>query len=426
MTTLERAGPLRQFIGLRPMNARNIHTPKGCEFAALLLCGAAMFVAQACDLVGLLPSDNDNGPGDPPPLPAVDEAVGCDGAALLARPADPTARGPWPVGTRRLTVGRLDVDVFYPARRGSDFDKAPAVFDIRTFLPATQQGFVSDARNPAQVCDCFADLPVDDVHGPWPAVVFVHGTAAFSTQSLSDLTHWASRGVVVVAATHPGLYLADSLALFCPDDPTGPRDLDGDVDALLAAVSGGGAGLGFLAGAVSDRVALVGHSAGANTVVAAGNRVEASADVDVVVSLAGSATLDRAGVALLAMAGTADAVVRASSSMDAWNASSTPRRLVTLENAGHLAFSDLCETRNEAGENLLVIAQDERICGADAASLLFDCSPDLQPAAESRAIVRAATTWIFEESLLCAPPSTPFAEVVGALPGVEEVSEVLE
>jgi hypothetical protein len=97
-----------------------------------------------------------------------------------------------------------------------------------------------------------------------------------------------------------------------------------------------------------------------------------------------------------------------------------------MTNAGHLAFSDLCETRNAAGENLLEIAQDERICGADAASLLFDCSPDLQPAAESRAIVRAATTWMFEERLLCAAPPTPFADVVGALPGVDDVSEVLE
>jgi alpha-beta hydrolase superfamily lysophospholipase len=405
VTTMKRAGPL-------------------LPLAAFVL-GVAVHGGAACDSADL-ESDGDSDLGEPPPLPDVDEAVGCDGADLLARPTDLTSRGPWPVGTRRITVDRLTVDVFYPAQRGSDFGRAAAVFDIRTFLPASQQDFVSDERNPAQVCDCFADLPLDDVHGPWPVVVFVHGTAAFSTQSLSDLTHWASRGVVVVAATHPGLYLADSLALFCPDDPTGPRDLDGDVDALLAAVGGGGAGLGFLSGALSDRVALVGHSAGANTVVAAGNRVEASADVDVVVSLAGSAALERAGVAFLAMAGTADSVVRASASVEAWGSSSTPRRLVTLTNAGHLAFSDLCETRNDAGENLLVIAQDERICGADAASFLFDCSPDLQPAAESRAIVRAATTWVFEEHLLCAPPPGSFADDVGALPGVEEVSEVLE
>jgi predicted dienelactone hydrolase len=360
-----------------------------------------------------------------PDVPFVDEAVGCDGAALLARPASLTERGPWPVGTRRVTVGRLSVDVFYPAERGSDFDVAPKVFDIRTFLPESQQGFVSDARNPAQRCDCFADLPVDDVHGPWPVVVFVHGTAAFSTQSLSDLTHWASRGMVVIAATHPGLYLADNLALFCPDDASGPRDLDGDIAALLAAAKNTSEGFDFLDGALSDRVALVGHSAGANAVVEAGNDADSSADVDVVVSLAGSAALARPGVSFLAMAGTSDGVVRLSSSTSAWEQSSTPRRFVTLENAGHLAFSDLCETKNDDGENLLTIAQDERICGADAAGFLFDCSPTLQDNALSRAIVRAATTWVFEEQLFCAPQTGSFVDVVQAEEGVADVSELV-
>ena len=372
------------------------------------------------------PTTSDPPPREPPELPFVAEAAGCDGAALLQRPASLTDRGPWPVGTRRVPVGRLDVDVFYPAERGSDFDVPNKVFDIRSFLPASQQEFVSDARNPAQVCDCFADLPVDDAHGPWPVVVFVHGTAAFSTQSLSDVTFWASRGAVVVAATHPGLYLADNLALFCPDDPSGPRDLDGDIDALLVAVHDGSAGLSFLGEALSDRVALVGHSAGANAVVDAGNRAEASADVDVVVSLAGSAALQRPGASFLAMAGTTDGVVRLSASKQAYDGSSAPRRLVKLSGAGHLAFSDLCETKNDDGENLLQIAQDERICGADAAGLLFDCSPEQQANALSRVIVRAATTWVFEEQLFCAPPSSTFADAVAPLPGVEGIEEEID
>jgi len=365
-------------------------------------------------------------PREPPAIPFVAEAEGCDGASLLQRPASLTERGPWPVGTRRIRVGRLDVDVFYPAKRGSDFDVPRKVFDIRTYLPPSQQDIVSDARNPEQRCDCFEALPVDDEHGPWPVVVFVHGTAAFSTQSLSDVTFWASRGVVVVAATHPGLYLADSLALFCPDDVSGPRDLDGDIDALLSAVHDGSAGLSFLGGALSDRVALVGHSAGANAVVDAGNRIDASADVDVVVSLAGSAALQRPGVSFLAMAGTSDSVVRLAASKQAYDDASAPRRLVTLQGAGHLAFSDLCETKNDDGENLLEIAQAERLCGADAAGLLFDCNPALQDNDVSRVIVRAATTWVFEETLFCAPPSSTFADAVAPLAGVDGVEEDVE
>ena len=43
-------------------------------------------------------------------------------------------------------------------------------------------------------------------------VVFVHGTASFRTQSLTQMTHWASRGFVVLAADHPKIRLKDLLA----------------------------------------------------------------------------------------------------------------------------------------------------------------------------------------------------------------------
>ncbi len=390
----------------------------------LLLSVCALGVSAAAS--SACSTDSAGEPRTPPPIPPVNEAVGCDDAALLERPTDPTERGPWPVGTRRVQIGRLAVDVFYPAERGSDFDVDPATFDIRTFLPASQQGFVSDARNPGQRCDCARDLPVDDDHGPWPVVLFVHGTASFSTQSLSDVTHWVSRGVVVLAATHPGLYLADNLAIFCPDDVSGPRDLQGDLDALRAAIADGGAGVPFLAGALSGHIALVGHSAGANAVVEAANRWQDDADLDVVVSLAGSATLTRPGTSFLALSGTKDGVVRSSASMEAWASSTPPRRFVSLEDAGHLAFSDLCETRNADGENLLEIAQDERICGADAAGFLFDCSPELLKDALARPIVRAATTWAFEERLFCATPPVSFEAAVEGLAGVAGAEEVLQ
>jgi alpha-beta hydrolase superfamily lysophospholipase len=391
--------------------------------------GSSSLLAVSCVLGAPLLACSTEPPSElctPPPPTTVADAVGCDGAALLERPSDPAAAGPWPVGTRRVSIGRLAVDVFYPAVRGSDACVEPATFDIRTFLPPSQQGFVSDARNPLQRCDCARDLPVDDEHGPWPVVLFVHGTAAFSTQSLSDVTHWASRGAVVLAATHPGLYLADSLALFCPDDVSGARDLQGDLDALRDAVDDGGAGVPFLAGALSGHVALVGHSAGANAVVEAANRWQGDTAVDVVVSLAGSAALARPGTSFLALAGTADGVVQLSASTEAWASSSTPRRFASLEGAGHLAFSDLCETRNADGENLLVIAQDERLCGADAAEFLFDCSPELLDDALARPIVRAATSWAFEERLFCAPPAASFPDTVAGLPGVAGAEELLE
>ena len=45
----------------------------------------------------------------------------------------------------------------------------------------------------------------------FPVIVFVHGTAGWRSQSLSLVSHWASRGFVVVAADYPGICLHDLL-----------------------------------------------------------------------------------------------------------------------------------------------------------------------------------------------------------------------
>ena len=67
-----------------------------------------------------------------------------------------------------------------------------------------------------------------------PPVVFVHGTAGFRSQSLEIVTHWASRGFVVIAADHPGLYLGDLIRSVCGQDaPT--ADVPAEPPAALKA-----------------------------------------------------------------------------------------------------------------------------------------------------------------------------------------------
>ncbi|HEX9104448.1 MAG TPA: hypothetical protein VF997_19690, partial [Polyangia bacterium] len=94
----------------------------------------------------------------------------------------------------------LTTEVWYPAKLGSDAGKSKIVYDIREHLPPADAAKIPDSDNPPQDCDCFRDLPIDDGHGPYPLVVFIHGTAAFRTQSLTFMTHWASRGFIVVSA----------------------------------------------------------------------------------------------------------------------------------------------------------------------------------------------------------------------------------
>jgi dienelactone hydrolase len=378
--------------------------------AALLLptALAALVALAACD---------DDAPSDP-------AAAGCDGATLRPRPVDPAARGPWPVGARTVAVGRLGkVEVWYPATPGSEVGLPAARYDIRQALNPMQRATIPDADNPWQPCDCVRDLPLDEAHGPYPAVVFVHGTAGFRHQSVSQATHWASRGFVVVAADHPGLVLGDLLALFCPDTTTGPRDLDGDVVLLTEALAAPAGELAFLAGHVAgDRLAVAGHSAGGGTAASASSL----RGVRAVISLAGNQPAVEAPALeqVLFMSGERDGLVTPAQVRAAWDASATPRYLVSLANAGHLgAFTDLCATTNTAGQNLLEVAEAYDVCGVDMAGMLFDCAADQLAPATGRAIVDHASTAVLERALQCRADAAPIAAIETAYPDVAVYAE---
>lgn len=329
-----------------------------------------------------------------PPGGSSPEREGCAPTVkLLEPPADAAARGPWPVGARVIDLQGLSAEVWYPATVGSETGLATKRYDVRTWLPASEQKKIPDADNPWQESTVFADLPLDGEHGPYPIVVFVHGTAGWRTQSLPIMEHWASRGFVVVAADHPGLYLGDLLS-FQTD-----RDLDGDLTKILAGVQSASAGLEFLAGHVDvDRIALVGHSAGGGAVQAKGDLP----GVRLLIPLAAGGT--QAGSSLestLVMGGKADAVVAYDKQAQGYDTSPTMKRLVGIEKSGHLFPTDLCHLKNAKGEDLVSIAQKYQIQNAQFASLLFDCPPD-EPSAEThRAIVSFATATVLEETLTC-------------------------
>ncbi len=365
-------------------------------------------------------NDGDGGDDDQPPM----DIAGCDGATLLSSPNDPAQPGPWPVGARTVTIGRLTVEVWYPAMPGSDAGQTPIRYDIRQALNPSQRALIPDADNPWQACDCFRDLPLDAGHGPYPVIVFVHGTAAFRHQSVSQARHWASRGFVVVAADHPGLMLGDFLAMACPDDPSGAQDLSGDIDAMLAALATPTGPLGFLAGKLDvTRVAVAGHSAGGSAAAGATGKP----GVRVVAALAGGASAAD-GPALervLFMGGTNDNVVQFSRVTSAWTGSATPRHLVGIGGAGHLVFSDLCETRNAAGKDLLAIASDYQLCGASFAGLLFDCNPEYVGGQVGWDITNYATTAAFESVLHCSTSTRGLDSVDDAYAQVESYMEAL-
>src|SRR6185295_5972824 len=57
------------------------------------------------------------------------------------------------------------------------------------------------------------DAPLDASGGPYPIVLFSHGSCGYQLQSTFLMSMLASRGFVVVAPPHPGNTIADGLGV---------------------------------------------------------------------------------------------------------------------------------------------------------------------------------------------------------------------
>ncbi len=308
---------------------------------------------------------------------------------------DTAVPGPFSVRARTVEVEGLTVEVWYPSSGGPDDVRT---YDIREHLPESERDKIATEDTPLQYCSCGSDGTIDEADAPYPVVIFVHGTAGFRTQSLELVTHWASRGFVVLAADHPGLQLRNLLELACGQANT-PRDLDADLAVLHDAVRDPRGDLDFLAGRIdASRLALVGHSAG-------GAAIEQKGDIArVLIPLAAGGV--QAGDVLestLIMGSVDDEVVAFSAQEDGFATSPAPKRLVGLAPAGHLAFSSLCSLRNEAGQNIVEIGVEAEVCGLGFADGLFDCSDEYIDDEIAWTIIQDATSAALEESLFCLP-----------------------
>jgi predicted esterase len=363
--------------------------------------------------------------------------LGCNGASLVTLPDDTAVRGPWPVGERTVRFGRFSaVEVFYPAKPGSDAGKEEVAFDLRSFLPRTEQAKVPDAETTVLRAQTYRDLPIDDGHGPYPWVVFVHGLGSFRAGSLSTEALWASRGFVVVAADHPGAYLADYLAANGCAQIAPAMDLNGDVDSEIAAVTTATGDLSFLAGRVDlSRLALSGHSSGAVAVAGFGDKP----GVQVIMPLAGTSAVrgSQSLKSVLFVAGMSDNVLPYApgtlgvgsalypgNDTDAYTGSAGPaavrKRLVGISGGGHLNVSDLCQT-NPQGQAPLAVAQAHGVCGVDSVLALADCG--IVDRASAVQVVNAATAAALEETLQCQERSATFAALRTRYPTIGDYKE---
>lgn len=336
---------------------------------------------------------------------AITTPAGCEAMSLLENPTDTGAVGPFPVGAKTIVIEGLTVEVLYPAKVGSGAGKSKKQFDIRDHLPVSEQGKITDARAPLQTCECYDELPFDTDHGPYPAVVFVHGTAGFRTQSLELTQHWASRGFVVVAADHPGLNLRDLLGSVCGLDSVA-QNLGRDIAALVTAIREPVGDLAFLAGHLDGtRIGMVGHSAG-------GGAIERQGDVaQILVPMAAGGV--EAGSALkhtLVLGAKEDAIVDSANQESGYASSPSAKRLALISPAGHLTFSSLCAIENADGEGLIELGQSADVCGLSLGAALFDCKDTYIAPSRGFEITRDLTAAALEETLHCAADRTAWLD----------------
>jgi len=342
----------------------------------------------------------------------------CEGAlALLELPADPGARGPWQVGARPVSAAGLEAEIWYPAKAGSADGLQRFTYDLRGYLPPEQQASVTESTTILQPCDCYRDIPLDTEHGPFPVILFLHGFSGFRGQSLEQLTHWASRGFVVVSADHPSVGLKTLLV-----SGIGGLDLGGlggsgceltaagtqtqEAVRMLDELQNPSGDLAFLAGQIDvTRVGVAGHSAGGMALAS----MSSYPGVKVAIPLAaGGVCQSTSSSSSLIMGGMDDAIVAYSRQTSGFASTPKPKRLVGLSKAAHMAFTSFCPIGKDEG-GILQAAMKAGVM-FDAAFLALvqplasdGCGPNNLAPERGWQVINFATAGVLEETLLCAP-----------------------
>jgi len=257
-------------------------------------------------------------------------------------PDDPAEWGV-PVGVQTINANGQTLEIWYPAVDSAGASASGAV-DFTQFLPeAFVRHLGGDLELPSVPTQAVRDATVRRVETPIPVVVFSHGFGGMRVQSFGLTSHLASRGYVVVAPDHPGRMLTDVLpCLFTP--ALEGCDLSGfgadpaieDLRAALAWVDEASESGAFSGLVDPDRMALMGHSAGAGSTGTLGNE---ESRFQALLQLAGGGAVTR-DVPVMRVDGSCDGFIPSSgeSGLDLMMDGS----VVEILGAGHLAFTDLC------------------------------------------------------------------------------------
>lgn len=321
----------------------------------------------------------------------------CDASNMLPVSANPAEKGPWAVGSRTVTINGLTTEVFYPAAQGSEVGKPVKQWDIRQFLPEEEAAKLPDEVSFKSCESCVDGLPIDEAHGPYPVLIYVHGTAATRIYSLPFFEHWASRGFIVLSADNPNIYQKDALESALNIIRA---DQKGDTRDLLRRVYTPSYfdGSRFLRGHVDEaRIGLGGHSAGGFAIRDLGS----DSGVRVIVPMASGGTEPGSELeSTLVLGGLEDQTATFDVTRGAYEDSPAKKRLVGIEDMGHVGFVDICRG--------LALRQEYGLEYSDAIlDLLADgCGDEFIAPEQGWEIVNYISTAVYEETLMCSDEAT--------------------
>ena len=235
-------------------------------------------------------------------------------------------------------------EVWYPTEP-VDTRQTPTetTYDLKEWLPPAQRKALGTRSAPKLTTGAVRGGRAAP-GGPFPVVAFSHGFGGFRVQSAFLMTHLATWGFVVVAPDHPSRGMAALLSGKLP--LTGTADVD-DLRSSVLALSRSN----LRSRLDLSNMAAIGHSAGANAAIRwAANEPR----VQGIVAMAGGVSRPFSKVRdalrpILYLAAVNDRTIGIQSMTGAYRSSESPKRLITVKDSGHLAFSDICTIAADRG-----------------------------------------------------------------------------
>ena len=234
--------------------------------------------------------------------------------------------------------------------------------------------------------------------------MFVHGYSLFPEQSLSLMTHWASRGYVVVSPELTGTSLRGVLGGRPRGNPKASlRHIIHHLRELANALSAPAHLID------TTRIGVVGHSLGGELA----SKMSDNPAVKVIVAMAedGTRRANRTYSSLI-IGGTRDAIEPYAKQRRGYARSPRPKRFLGIRGAGHMSFTDLCGAN---GHSILAPLLQARVRLPRFVRYWIGkgCQRNTHHS-RTPEIIRYATTAALDESLLCAAAATQALEQLPA------------